>query len=387
MEIPFDGLLTLLIFLVGIPALILQMISAAERQAVMKKQSLDVRISLLKALAFIIIGFVIQFSLEYYFNKTDWKLAIRQFVWVGLFGVLFYQVLQISWKIPEQYGRRDKIIEKLVKETKNETFSKLVPRVGGETFTDLANLGKQCEPGPEREMVVNALKDLVLEIVMNKKYKGDSFEELIEELVHMLVSNPEPKDLCCYDTTIKILSAILSANGSVDSDSDKRRTLHAISKLGRTLLEHFESVEADNIILDYVDSAEFAILNGAEMLTEVSQTLFEIGVCAIKLDQDFIAVAALDKLIVLAENRSPLPDEFVVDLLGLLSHFWMMDGSRKEFAIQKLDEIKELLPKGIKKSLDGAKAHCLKTMYFDTADNLEKMKKGLRSRKTKSAKL
>lgn len=391
MEIPFDGLLTLLIFLVGIPALILQMISAAERRAVMKKGNLDVKAFLKKASIVVIVGLTMQFVLVLTLEADRLNIdkgkavveVVEQLVWIGLFGTLFYLVWQVSQDIPEQYGRREKIIEKITEDTKREATSKPLPRVGGEAFTDLANLGKQCDPGHEREMVVDAFKKLVLSIIADEKYNGDSFEELIEELVHMLVSNPEPKDLCCYDTAIKILAVILSTNNDFNSDGDKRRALHAISKLGRTLLEHFKSVEADNIILDYVDSVEFAILDSVGLLTEVSQTLFQIGICASDAGQDFIAVAALDKVTVLAENHQPLPEEFVADMLGLVAHLWVMDGSRQGFAVQKLEEVKGLLPQGLTQSIVDARAHCLRTMYFDTADNLEAMKKGLRSRKKK----
>lgn len=372
MDIPFDGLLTLLIFLVGIPAIILQMISSAERRAVMKKQVLDVRNSLIWALVIIVFGFLLHFFLLF-LTTGDWKQWGWQLIWVILFAILFAQVLRVSKKIPEQYGRREKIIEKLVEQTQREADSKTLPRVGGEAFADLANLGKQCDAGPEREMVVDAFKVLVQHIISDKRYDGDSFEELIEELVHMLVSNPEQKDLCCYDTAIKVMSAILSVNGTITSDSDKRRVLHAISKLGRTLLEHFESVEADNIILDYVDSVEFAILDSAEMLTDVSQTLFEIGACASSAKQDFIAVATLDKMTVLAESKSPWPKEFTADILGLISHFWTMGGSRQEFAMQKLEEIERLLPEDALSAMGDASAHCRRTLYFDTADNLKKM--------------
>ena len=383
MAIPFDGLITLLVFLVGVPALILQLISVAERRVVVKRERMDVSKFLFWALLFFFVGLSVQIWATLnkdVLGEINYNF-IEQGTWVITFAILFVLVLKVSKQIPEQYGQREKIVEKLsqviLKESKNKGH------IGGTVFSDLANLGKQCDPGPEREMVVNAFKDLVQGIIADKKYSGDSFEELIEELVHMLVSNPEPKDLCCYDTSIKILAAILSVPGPINSDSDKQRTLHAISKLGRTLLEHFESVEADNIILDYVDSVEFAILDGTKMLTEVSQTIFEIGVCATGAGQDFIAIAALDKLTVLAENRSPLPNEFVADMLGLVAHLWVVEGSRREFAAQKLEEVKILFPKSLPQTIDDARIHCLRTMYFNTADNLEAMKKGLRRRKKK----
>jgi hypothetical protein len=225
-------------------------------------------------------------------------------------------------------------------------------------------------------MVVNAFKDLVKAVLAKPTYKGDSFEILIDDLVHMLVSDPEPQDLPNYDVAIKILSAILSAGDQLETDDDKQRAVHAISKLGWTLIAHFKSVERYNIILNYIDSLEFA-LTKKDMLTEVSQALFEIGVCAVEEGQDFIVVAILDKMMSFAENYPPLPGEFVADMLGLLAHFWVVDGSRNEFAKRKFREIEIFLPKDHFLSINDARLYFLNTMYFDTADNLAKMAKDL----------
>lgn len=381
MQIPFDGIMTLLIFLVGIPALILQLISSAERRAVIKKEGLDVKSFLIKAIIVLAIGMSLQFGLTIVLNSLNSKDVIKnlaeQFVWLCIFIVLFLLVLRVSKQVPEQYGRRERIIEKLAKDVLLE--SKTKSRIAGGTFSDLANLGKQCEPGQEREMVINAFKDLVKDTLGSPKYKGDSFEALIDELVHMLVANPEPKDLSNYDLTIKTLSAILSHN-QVETEDDKQRALHAISKLGRTLIIHFKSVERDNIILDYIDSMELA-LNKKGMLTEVSQALFEIGVCAIEEDQDFMVVAVLDKMTSLAEKYSLLPDEFVADMLGLLAYFWAKGGSRKEHANLKLIDVKKHLPKDLVLSFEVARSHCIKTMYFGVADELAHMRDALKLEK------
>ena len=372
MEIPFDGILTLLIFLVGIPAIVLQLISAAERRAAMKKEGLDVRLFLNKAVVVLVVGFLAQIILALFLARdadTDKKL-FEQLIWLVTFCGLFYLVLQVSKQIPEQYGRRERIIEKLTEDVLSESGTK--GRIAGGTFNDLANLGKQCDPGQEREMVVNAFRDLVKATLAKPGYKGDSFEVLIDELVHVLASNPEPKDLRNYDTAIKILSAIASADSNAEADDDRQRALHAISKLGQTLIIHFRSVERDNIILDYIDSMEFA-LTKKQMLTEVSQALFEIGICAVEENQDFMVVAALDKMTALAEQYAPLPNEFVADMIGLLAHFWSQGGSRKEFVETRLYEVEKSLPGDRVSCMEAARMHCKQTMYFDVADELAQM--------------
>jgi hypothetical protein len=371
MEIPFDGILTLLIFLVGIPALVLQLISAAERRAALKKEGLDVRSSLIVALIVIALGLIAQFSYSYFSNDSDArKSLVQQAIWLGTFIPLIILVLAVAKRIPEQYGRRERIIKNLTQDVLKDMHIR--GRIGGGTFNDLADLGKQCDPGQEREMVIEAFRDICKIMLKEQSYKGDSFEVLIDELVHVLASNPEPKDLRNYDTAIKTLSAILSADGHLETDDDKQRAVHAISKLGRTLIIHFKSVERDNIILDYIDTLEFALSKKA-MLTEVSQALFEIGICAVEENQDFIVVAAVDKMTTLAESFPFLPNEFVADMLGLLAHFWAKSGSRREFAEAKLCEVEKFLSRDRISALEGAKIHCKQTMYFDVADELAQM--------------
>jgi hypothetical protein len=380
MEIPFDGILTLLIFLVGIPALVLQLISAAERRAAMKSNGLDVQSFLRQAIAIIIIGFVLQFAFGYWLTgKPDIrdgdKKLIEQFLWLLIFIPLFYLAIQVSQRIPEQYGRRERIVEKLTQDVLQEAQKK--GRIGGGAFADLADLGKQCDPGQERQMVVNALMMIVKAMIASPFYRGDSFETLIDELVHMLASDPEPKDLNNYDLAIKILSAILSTHPQAESDYDRQRAVHAVSKLGQSLIVHFKSVERDNIMLDYIDSLELALLR-REMLTEISQALFEIGVCAVREKQDFVFIAVLDKMTTLAGNYPELPGEFITDLLGLLSHYWTEVGSRRQFAQDRFNGVRGFLKKPITAALERSRNHLISSMYFDEADKLGQMAEDIR---------
>lgn len=373
MDIPFDGLLTLLIFLVGIPALILQLISPIERQVVQKKGRLDVRSFLQKAGRIIGLGIVVQmlFTLWLHEREADAnQQIIQQFIWMAVFGFLFYLAWIISQQIPQQYGRREKIVENLTQDILDELKNRKRLNVSGETFNDLANLGKHCEAGQEREIVVRAFMKIAQSVLEDSRYAGDSFETFIDELTHMLAFNPEARDLYNYRTTMDIFSSILAADRSTTIMDDKRRAVHAISRLGRTLIVNFQSVERDNVILAYINSLDL-VLNKPHMLTEISQALFEIGLCAVEAGHDFVAVAALDKLTSLAERQSPpLPVEFVADLFGLLAHYRAMGGSRREFANRKFEETKAFLGENVIQALKDAQKHLVKTMYFEEADKL-----------------
>jgi len=254
--------------------------------------------------------------------------------------------------------------------------------VGGGTFSDLSSLGKHCDPGQEREMVVVSFRDIVKNIISQSGYKGASFEMLVEDLVHMLASDPSPADLTNYDIAVETLSAILATSYKVERDEDLQRALHAVSKLGQSLVIHFKSVEKNHILLKSIDALELALARET-MLTEVSQALFEIGSCALEEKQDFVTAATLDRLTAMAGNHAPLPVEFVADLCGLLSHYWVLDGSRKKFVQIKFSEVKKYLPQNYMPLLKDARNHLIQTMYFDEADKLAKMIKEVKPKPRK----
>lgn len=227
-------------------------------------------------------------------------------------------------------------------------------------------------------MVVKAFMEITKAVLADSRYVGDSFETFIDELTHMLAFNPEAKDLYNYRTAVEIFSSILAANHSTKAEDDRRRAVHAISRLGRTLIVNFQSVERDNVILAYVNSLDF-VLNRPHMLTEISQALFEIGLCAVDAGHDFVAVAALDKLTSLAERQvPPLPVEFVADLFGLMARYRAVDGSRMEYANRKYGETKAFLGKDAIQALKNAQTHLVKTIYFDEADKLGELIEALK---------
>jgi hypothetical protein len=373
MEIPFDAIFTLMIFMVVTISSVLQAISPIERQVVQKKGRLDVRSFFRRAIWIVVIGIVAQAIYIWSTHIGDPganQQIVQQLIWMAVFGFLFYLAWIISQQIPQHYGRREKIVESLTQDILDELKNRRRLNVSGETFNDLANLGKHCEAGQEREIVVKAFMKIAQSVLADSRYGGDSFETFIDELTHMLAFNPEARDLYNYRTTMDIFSSILAADRSTTITDDKRRAVHAISRLGRTLIVNFQSVERDNVILAYINSFDL-VLNKPHMLTEISQALYEIGHSAMEAGHDFVAVSALDKLTSLAGRLSPpLPVEFVADLFGLLAHYRAMGGSRREFANRKFEETKAFLDENAIQALKDAQKHLVKTMYFEEADKL-----------------
>lgn len=376
MDIPFDAILTLLIFLVGIPALILQLISSTERRVINKGGRLDVGSFLIRALLIILTGIALQIVFLLLLKNRvadDLRSLIGQIIWLLVFTGLFYLAWIISQRIPKQYGRREEIIKTLQKDILSDLKKRKRLNVSGEAFDDLVSLGKHCEAGQEREMVVRAFLEIVNEVLTDARYNGDSLEMPIEELTHILAFNPEAKDLYNYRMAVDIFSSILAHDGAASSADDKRRAIHAVSHLSRTLMLNFQSVERDNVILAYLNSLDF-VMRKANLLMEISQALFEMGICALKAGQDFIAVAVIDKLTSLAERQSPpLHPEFSSDLFGLLASCWVKDGSRRDFARRKFEDLKKLLGKPYLPRLREAQAHLIDTIYFDESDYLGQM--------------
>jgi len=54
-----------------------------------------------------------------------------------------------------------------------------------------------------------------------------------------------------------------------------------------------------------------------------------------------------DELSNIAETSHFIPDEFIADLFGLISHFWSEGGTRRKYADQKIEAVQPHLPKDL----------------------------------------
>jgi hypothetical protein len=369
--IPFDAAVTLLIFLVGIPALVLQFMAPDVRRVTMEKITFPKEVS---------IRLVIAVSLMLASVLLAWGLpASKDFIFATMLVGLFVIVAATTVQVQFRYGWRETVIATLKK--KVLISLERHGRLDKEALQRIIEIGKQSEAGPDREVILEALDEIVARTRLHLVYDGDMLGSLVDGLVKMLVSQPAPEDTPNYQLAVRILIAILSAP-NVKTLIDQQHAVRALSALGQTLLAEIAvTVGTDHIMMDYEEALGLAVTRHPSMLTDVTQSLLEVGAVALNHKHYLFAVATLERLLTIVEENLP-SREALADLLGLLAHFWTDGESSREFAESRSERIGICAIKTefpiIHQAIQHAKLHSQMTMRFNTADKLAQMARDLK---------
>lgn len=413
---PYDAISTFLVFIIGVPALVIQSMDEEVRRAVMKEPlALVIRAGLPFVLALGIVfaasaiilvpwpgeastapnvpiaptpGIGAATSMDRIAVAVEKQIAQaeedqraqnkREQVWTVTIIVLALLTAAASGLVLYEYGSRDRVIIGLTRPI--TTRLKKKGQLDEQALTVLIELGEQSQPGEDRQLVLVGMGKLAQQVREHQSYRGDSLEPLIDGLKTILVSDlaGNPKN---FRAAIGILQEILMTppTSPEQHSSDLFYAIRALSELSRAALMHIEQAsEIEHLVLVRTGSLQSATLLYPKALTEVSQALLEIGVAAIEKKQTLAAITALDKLFGLVEANPPASGELVADTLGLASHFWVDGDTARKYVEAKLASTKGDLEQTWRKALEAARDHCARTMQFEAADNLDKMIAGLR---------
>jgi hypothetical protein len=374
-NVPFDATITLLVFLVGIPTLVLQFMAPDVRRVTMEKITLPREVSrwLVGAILIVIL-----------FVAVAWAIpCIQDLLFTMMLVILFGVVATTTVQVQYRYGWRETIIANLKKKVLSNFETN--GRLDNEALKQLIEIGKLSEAGSDREVVLEAINEIATVTCVHGSYDGDALELLVDGLVKMLASQPDTKDTPNYQLAVSILISVLSAP-DVKTLIDQQHAVRALSALGQTLLaEVAVTVGTDHIMMDYEEALGLAVTRHPSMLTDVSQSLLEVGSVALENKHYLFAVATLERLLTIVEENAP-SKEALADLLGLLAHFWTDGESSREFSESRLDRVMHCvdtigLPSS-KQVYQQAKLHSQITMRFDTADKLSQMAKDLKPKRS-----
>ncbi|MCK6540849.1 MAG: hypothetical protein L6Q26_12420, partial [Anaerolineales bacterium] len=193
----------------------------------------------------------------------------------------------------------------------------------------------------------------------------------------------------------EIFQEIAIARKEIQHVADLQRTVKATGSMGRAALARFESgLEVDNIVMSFIQTLGLItyikpldVINKHHfyVMTDVSEALFEIGSLAAEKQRDFIAVAALDKMITMLSQTprtedlpSYIVDELGADVMGLMAHIWTGGDSQKEFILQRLPDVRASIGMPDAKIFRKARTHYLGKSQFETANRLAQMEKELK---------
>jgi hypothetical protein len=370
-DIPYDAMVTLLVFLVGVPAIVLQTLPSEVRRVVAKRWGF-----LLADLAAPVL-FAVAISLGGIFAPR-FEPWLTRVTWTGVLGILVLTTMFTVFRILGRYGRRVSIVRALEREVGRRV--RRTGRLREASLADLVDLGRQSQPGREKEMVLESLRSLCASVCAHPRYRGDSFEDLTLGVVDMVTTQPLPGNGQNLTTATRIMQDIIvgyersHTNGTAQlKHADLIGAIRALSRLGRSSF----AAGSEAVSLSIVQAAASARAPRAAIF--VSQALFEVGIAALEADQILVAMSATEKLMSLVEAQKPAKGELVADTLGMLAHFYASGETGRQFARLRLERMEACLADPLAMALDAATAHCAQTTQFRTADQLRHLAALLRS--------
>jgi len=375
-HIPFDPVITIVVFLIGVPALVFQFMPSDVRRVVFDKERKKNLIQylgfpLILASLLIIVGIVTEFIFT---NEHD---SIHDVKWIIIIIVLSIITGWIGIFVPLRFGRREMVIKSIKKEA-IKSFQKKY-RLKDKPIVDLVDLGMSAEVAQEQRLALEAIHEIMRHVVNHSTYNGDSLETPILKLIEIVTLNSDVRSVSNLKLVAEILQNVVLEKKQVEYTTDLQNAIKVVSILGEVALTQFEqSLEVDNVILSCVQTLDLIASGYPPLITNVSQALFEIGSLAIKYQREFVGIAALNKIINLLNSTSDPESELVADTIGLIAHFWMVKGSQREFSKQYLMDIKKYFGKSLRNAIKNSYQHWVSETQFQTADLIAQMAKSVR---------
>ncbi len=383
MSIPLDAVTTIFIFLIGLPALLLQSLAPELRKIIRQYRWQLISFTILPLfLAGILVAAGIELSHlgEQEKSQPDFSASLLskivkydgQLLWIFILTSLVLISGILAVVLSEQW-RRDAIIRKLRKRA-----AKGIARDGRpieEELKGLIQLGRHSDLGRNKDLVLQALAELASATQTCKRYDGQQLEVLIKGLQDVLILGPlHLGSLENFHTTADLLAEIVIPAARARHSEDLKLAVQAISVLARTCLNFSNSF----LPMKYLEALELLHAGEHTAATWMSQALFEIGSEAIANEQTLVAMAALSKLDGLAQRRPRLAGELAHDYLSLAAHFWKHGETGQRYAMRMLEGIAPAFTLDLPEALQAAQAHCAQTAKFATSDYLLEMLQGLR---------
>jgi hypothetical protein len=365
LEIPFDAFVTLFVFLVGVPAVVLQTLPAETRQLVAKRAgtlALDAGVPFAGALGVVAVGI----------GLAEMGLLQAEATLTVVLGLLLAIGILSALRIARRYGRPEAVVKLLEREALREVEGR--GRVGEDTLHDLVEYGRQCEPGRGRDWVLETLRAVAARVIADDRYTGDRLEDLISGVVEIVTSGSAPANARHLATAATVLRdtmrALDRARDETFKQADTLHAIHAVSRLGPSAL----GVESEASALRLVQALGLTGTRHPTTSVAASQALYELGIEAIARDEVLIAISALGHLTTLVEAQAPAEGEIVADTLGLLAHFHTDGATGRDFASERLARLAPSLRAELLPALDATVQHCAHRTLFRTADRVRRMR-------------
>jgi prepilin signal peptidase PulO-like enzyme (type II secretory pathway) len=360
-EVPYDAFVTLFVFLIGVPAVVLQTLPPETRQHVWKRPGellLDTVIPFAMVLAVLASGIAVSRA-GLVSPVAAWTAVLGASLLIGVFAAV---------RVARKYSRRDSVIRRLQRQAERDL--ERTGRLGEEHLRDLVEFGKLTDSERARQWVLQSLLALTERICADPRYSGDGLEDLISGMLEILLTGstpPYPQNVATATTLLRrTLRALDRAASDADKHADVLHAMYAAGRLGKVALE----LRNDASALSLVQALGITAHRHPETCVAAGQVLFELGVAALEGQRTLVGVAAVGHLTNLVESNAPATGELVVDTIGLLSHFWSDSETAREFARENLRALRGHLKDELTVALERtSEAWALRT-WFGTADRV-----------------
>jgi len=382
MSIPLDAIITIFIFLIGLPAFTLQILDRELRRIVLKWHSQLIFYTIVPILlSGVVFALGLKASLicnqETEPNHFVGKALVavfghdEEYVWIAILIVLL-SIVGSSTLLITAYWRRRPIIHKL-----SRLAARKIPmggRLAEPDLKELVQLGVQSQPGQDKALVLKALARLAESVQANAKYDGARLEDLILGLEEILGAGPQIASPMNFQFAADLLSNLIMSACKKKSADDLKLAIQTVSMSGRLSLHH----EPSHIQNKFVEALTLANNGQPEGSMWVSQALFEIGSEAVERHQMLVAMAALSKNESLLLRQSPTNGELARDFISLLAHFWAQGEAAKNYATPYLKDAPSYFSQPLPEVIKAAQKHCEKTARFKTSGHLSQMLDGIK---------
>ena len=364
-EIPLDAIVSLLMFLVGAPALVFQLATSEIREVITQHNTHIPTRYLLPALS----GFAI-FLIAYLVSAIWPQPWVSGPLWhVVIVTLLALSLLTVITVFPLMGKKR--IINELV--DKAEKGSNGQVEYGEAELDNLILLGKESRGGEEKGWCIAGLDRLAQKALASKAYGGCQLESLVNALCAILLEGTMPSTPENFRSGTALLRRIVHAYYLGKShpdfaDADLGHAIRALSLLGQEAL-HLQQQGTAPVCLGVLGTC----LDEAN--PAISQALREIGMQAIEQNQIAVAMESLGKLdeMLFSGDHLPAEREILYDLIGLLAKFWEHGESGKVVARRDIAELQDDPDVQMAALIDETILHHRSTGRFVAADQIKDM--------------
>jgi hypothetical protein len=349
-------LIALLVFTLGIPALIYQLAVPDEIRRILHRRHESGAMWHFTIVATVFVSLIFVWFLHPYLDSVSPRILDYAAV---IYMTIILILILVYWRVKLSGHTRETLIHSLSRQFLRDFDD--TGNLNESIISDLSYLGEHGKPGDEKQIVIDALADLAVTIHTSQAYKGNKLEPIINSM----------RDICGNIDNLGSERNFLSVCEILEKILDNLR----INNLS-TSLDAFTAISIlrDLGIISTENKSESVALAFLESNKSESMTIFNMALIGLRKKKYSLALASHNKLETLVEQSEELIiNQDLYNLLGLIAEFNYEGVSTQRRALLFLSRIKNAFKPSFVFCLNSAYEHHYNIANYETADKLHKM--------------